>query len=358
MREFQVIDEVMPDVPPASPAQLAAARARVFGAARETNPATVERVRPAGGVRRGGHAGHGLVAVLAAAAVVLVITIMMVAVPRPGEEPAVSPAQEVLGVAADRLAAQPPATGAYWRLETQEIILTKDSAKGYPVQERGNNVLVIGRDGHRYTWYEAVSTAPYGPAAERAWKKAGSPKLCPARGCDPNGRFYARHPLDRALKLADGLTLTLSELLTLPQEATALRARLLEGYPAGSELSREQWLVGAGVKLVAQTPATPGTRAAGYRMLAALPGAGVIDGAGDVLGRQGVIVQFPPATPGVVRTQLVIDRQSGEPLAIQQVAPFSGLSEDTVWMATVIKRPYWTDIRPVVPSGCRNGCTS
>ncbi len=52
MREFQFIDEVMPDVPAASPAQLAAARARVFGAAHETNAATVERARRAGGLRR------------------------------------------------------------------------------------------------------------------------------------------------------------------------------------------------------------------------------------------------------------------------------------------------------------------
>ncbi|MEV0167225.1 CU044_5270 family protein [Nonomuraea fuscirosea] len=353
MREFQFIDEVMPDVPAASPEQLAAARARVFGAVRETHPATVRRVRQAGGVRRG---GPGLMAVLAAAAVVLVITIMVVAVPKPGEESAVSPAQGVLGAAADRLAAQPPATRGYWRLETQEVSLTKDGAKGYPVQERGNNVLVIGRDGHRYTWYEAVSAAPYGPAAERAWKKAGSPKLCPARGCDPNGRFYARHELDQALKLADGLTPTLGELLALPQEAAALRARLLESYPAGSALSRDQWLVGAGVKLVAQTPATPGTRAAGYRMLAALPGADVIDEAGDVLGRQGLIVQFPPARDAV-QIQLVIDKQSGEALAVQQVAPHPSLSEKTVWLAVIIKRPYWTDVRPVVPPGCRAGCT-
>lgn len=209
-------------------------------------------------------------------------------------------------------------------------------------------MLVIGRDGHRSTWYQAVSAAPYGAAAERAWRKAGSPKLCPALDCDPNLRFYARRPLDQALRLADGLTLTLDELLDLPQEPAALRAGLLKGYRAGSGPSAEQWLTQAVVKLVTLTPATPGTRAAGYRVLARLPGVRVIDGERDVIGRAGVIVQVPPAR-GVVRTQLVVDGRSGEPLAVQQVAPVPGGSEPAVWQATVIKKPYWTDVRPVVP---------
>ncbi|MGI5286319.1 CU044_5270 family protein [Nonomuraea polychroma] len=357
MREFQVIDEVMPDVPPASPAQIAAVRARIFDTAADTGGAS--RQERAGRVRRGTsvrRTNHGLVAaMLAAAAVALVITIVMVAVPRPSEQPVVTSARQALDAAADRLAAQPPATGRYWRLETQERTLNKDGL-GFTTEERGDEVLVIGRDGHRYTWYEAVSTTPYGAAARRAWQQAGSPKLCPARDCDPNVRFYARHQLDQVLKLADGLDLTLNELLELPQEATALRTRLLKGYPANSELSREQWLAQAGVKLVARTPATPGTRAAGYRMLAGLPGVSVIDGARDVIGRQGVIVQVPPAR-GVAWTQLVIDRQSGEPLAVQQVAPIPGLSQKTVWKATIITKPYWTDARPVVPPGCRSGCT-
>jgi hypothetical protein len=357
MREFQVIDEVMPDVPPASPVQIAAVRARIFDTTADTLGASRQeragRVHRRASVRR---ANHGLVAaMLAAAAVALVITMVMVAVPRPGEQPVMTSARQALDAAADRLAAQPPATGRYWRLETQERMLNKD-ALGFTTEERGEEVLVIGHDGHRYTWYEAVSATPYGAAAKRAWQQAGSPKLCPARDCDPRVRFSARHQLDQVLQLADGLDLTLDELLELPQETTALRTQLLKSYPANTDVSPEQWLARVGVKLVAQTPATPRTRAAGYRMLAGLPGVSLIDGARDVTGRQGVIVQVPPAR-GVVWTQLVIDSQSGEPLAVQQVAPIPGLSEKTVWKATIIKSSYWTDARPVVPPGCRSGCT-
>ncbi|GAA0952342.1 hypothetical protein [Nonomuraea longicatena] len=342
MKEFQFIDEVMPDVPPASPAQVAAVRARVLDRAGPT----VARARPARGL---------MTALLAAAAVVLVITVALVAVSRPSEEPVATPVAKALHAAADRLAAQPPPEGRYWRLETQEIMRTKAATGDYPVEERADEVLIIGRDGRRYTWYEAVSTKPYGAAAKRAWRQAGSPKLCPARGCDTNRRFNARRQLDQVLNLADGLNLTLNELLELPQEPAALRARLLKSYPADLELSREGWLTRVGIRLVTQTPATPGTRAAGYRMLAGLPGISVAGGR-DVTGRPGVVVQFPPPK-GVVWTQLVIDGHSGEPLAVQQVAPVPGISEKTVWQATVIGKRYWTDVRPVVPPGCGAGCT-
>jgi hypothetical protein len=226
MGEFQFIDEVMPDVPPASPERIAAVRARVLASASDT-----------GGGFRPRRTVHGLMGtVLAAAAVVLVITIGLVVAPRQSEGPAMTSPRQVLDTAADRLAAQPPAAGRYWRLETQNLMRMKGTG-GYLVEERGDDVLVIGRDGDRYTWYEAVSARPYGVAAQRAWERAGSRELCPARGCDPNARFYASRSLGQALRLADGLDLTLTELLDLPEEATALRTRLLASYPPGSESS-------------------------------------------------------------------------------------------------------------------------
>ncbi|MFD1544745.1 CU044_5270 family protein [Nonomuraea guangzhouensis] len=366
MREFQFIEEVMPAVPPASPEQIAAVRARVMSAASNsggalrsrTLPSRVLRSRRAGRVRRPVGAQritHGLIGtVLAAVAVVLVITVVMVAMPRPSEQAAVTSPRQVLDAAADRLAAQQPATGRYWWLKTQVLMRTKD-AEVSMVEIRGDDVLVIGRDGHRYTWYETVSTRPYGSAATRAWKRAGSHKLCPGRGCDSNNRFYASRSLDQALKLANGHDLTLKDLLDLPKEATALRTRLLAGYSPNSDLSREQWLMEVGIKLVTETPATPGTRAAGYRMLAALPGVSVTERVTDVIGRQGVVLQLP--TPqGVVQTQLVIDKESGEPLAVQGVGPMPGLPEGTAVDVRIIKMAGWTDTRPVVPPGCRPGC--
>lgn len=118
MREFQFIEEAMPAVPPASPEEIAAVRARVLNAASGTGGAL--RSRKVGRVRRPAGAWrttHGLMStVLAAVAVVLVITIVMVAMPRPSEKAAVTSPRQELDAVADRLAAQQPATGRYWWL--------------------------------------------------------------------------------------------------------------------------------------------------------------------------------------------------------------------------------------------------
>jgi hypothetical protein len=91
-------------------------------------------------------------------------------------------------------------------------------------------------------------------------------------------------------------------------------------------------------------------------MLADLPGVRVIDHVRDPSGRAGVVLRFPPGR-GVVRVELVIDRQSGAPLAVQQVAPIPGLPEGTASYAMVIGTASWTDARPEVPPGCGSGCT-
>ncbi|MEW1843179.1 hypothetical protein AB0392_35005 [Nonomuraea angiospora] len=365
MKEFEFIDRVMPDVPPLSPAQLAAARARLAEAtAARTAARTAGRpaARPAArtpdraagpGVGRGRgrrpvvHGWWGIA--LAAMAVVLVIGAVVLLVPSQGREPVAATPGQLLNAAAAKLAAQPQGSGRYWWLETEQVRRGK-GGEGFLVEERGKDVLVLGRDGDGYTWYEAVSARPYGAEAAEAWKRAGSPKLCPARDCDPNLRFYPQRTLEKYLTLALGWQPTLDELLALPREPNALRTELLRHVSLGYDKSLDDWVREAGLRLVQDVPATPGTRAAAYRMLAALPGARVLDDVRDPAGRRGVTLQL--RVNDAVRVQLVIDPESGELRASQQVAPIRGLPQGAAAVATIVVRAGWSDARPVPPSGC------
>ncbi|GAA3583039.1 hypothetical protein GCM10022419_075980 [Nonomuraea rosea] len=336
---------MMPDVPPLTPEQLAATRARLAGAARAKPPAASGR----------------RVMILAAAAVALVIGAIALLLPQAARPPAAATPQQVLTEAAGRLAARPAGTGRYWRLETEELLRTKGE-DGYLVEERGLDVLAFGQDNDVYSWYEAVSAVPYGAKNTETWRRAGSPKLCPARGCDKNPRSYPRHTLAEALIFGTDARATNrkanwaptpAELLALPQEAGALKAALSKRYPAGSSVSRADWMLRAGTRLVRDVPATSGTRAAAYLMLATLPGVSVIDQVRDPEGRLGVALQLPAS--GGDRTQLVIDRQSGDLLAVQHVGPVPGLGAGVPWMASIIKQAGWSDTRPAPPPGCK-GC--
>ncbi|MGW6501686.1 CU044_5270 family protein [Nonomuraea angiospora] len=357
MKEFEFIDRVMPDVPPLSPAQLAAARARLAEAtaARTAGrPAARTPDWAAGpGVGRGrrrrpvAHGWWGIA--LAAMAVVLVIGAVVLLVPSQGREPVAATPGQLLNAAAAKLAAQPQGSGRYWWLETEHVRRGK-GGEGFLVEERGKDVLVLGRDGDGYTWYEAVSARPYGAEAAEAWNRAGSPKLCPARDCDPNLRFYPQRTLEKYLTLALGWQPTLDELLALPREPNALRTELLRHVSLGYDKGPDDWVREAGLRLVTDVPATPGTRAAAYRMLAALPGARVLDDVRDPAGRRGVTLQL--RVNDVVRVQLVIDPESGELRASQQVAPIRGLPQGAAAVATIVVRAGWSDARPVPPSGC------
>ncbi|MGR6918683.1 hypothetical protein ACU635_30930 [[Actinomadura] parvosata] len=327
MNEFQVIDSVMPDVPPSSAGQLAAARERVFAAA---------RVPPRSRGRAGGRPWTGMA--LVAAAVVLVVGAVVALVPRPEAGPvAVTPLQK-LEAAAARLAATPEAGGRYWRRDVEQVLRTK-SDRPYKVEERAADVLALGPDREVYGWHEPISSKPYTAEGLKAWRQEGSPKLCPARGCDTNMPAYSSADLALALQLADGLKPTLTELRDLPTEPAALRSRLLESCASQVAAEREAWLRGAASRLIG-SPATPGTRAAAYLLLASSPGAEVIDHVPGTFGLDGLAVQL-------ATEQIVIDRRTGRLLGKQGLTP-----EGVAWRAEIVRSVGWSDVRPVPPATC------
>ncbi|MFF3669726.1 hypothetical protein [Microtetraspora malaysiensis] len=327
MNEFQVIDSVMPDVPPPSADQLAAARKRVLA---------TTQAPPVSPVRAGRRSWTGTA--LIAAAVMLVVGAVVALVPRPAVEPvAVTPMQK-LEAAAARLAATPEAKGRYWRRDTEHVVRTK-SVRPYQVEERAMEVLAFGPNRKVYGWREPISAKPYTDEGLKAWRRDGSPQLCPARGCDKNIPAYPSADLGLGLKLADGLKLTLTELRSLPKEPAALRARLLDSYDPQVAVEREPWLEGAASRLI-NSPATPGTRAAAYLLLANAPGIKVVDDIPGTFGLDGLALQF---TGG----QIVIDRRTGQLLGKQGLTP-----EGVAWSAEIVRKVGWSDVRPVPPAKC------
>lgn len=320
MNEFQVIDSVMPDVPPPSADRLQEARERVLAAGQAPPVSTA-----------GGRSWA-----LVAAAVVLVVGAVVALVPRPAVEPA-SPVRK-LEAAAARLAATPEPQGRYWQRDTEHVLRTKNG-HGYPVEERGIEVLAFGPDRDIYAWYEPVSSKPYTAEGLKAWRKDGSPRLCPARGCDKNLPVYNSGDLDVGLELADGLKPTMTQLRNLPREPAALRAWLVESYPEQTPSTFEPWLQAA-LKQLIVSPATPGTRAAAYLVLAKEPDVKVVDGVPGTFGLDGLALQTRDV-------QIVIDRTNGRLLGRQRLTP-----EGVAYSAELVMKAGWSDARPTLPARC------
>ncbi|MEU6784231.1 CU044_5270 family protein [Nonomuraea angiospora] len=298
MKEFQLIDEVMPQVPPADHATVMAARARMLGAARRRHRPVWPKV------------------MLAAVAVSAVMAGGFVAVPLLGgtgvQTAAVPEADAVLAAAADRLAAQPPGTGAWWRREMAQVARTKTAT--YTVEKRVRDVLWASRQRGYRTQRGPISAKPLTPADEQAWKDAGSPDLCD--GCQLGKTYFTP------------LKMTTKPVTELPTDPEALKAEMLR---ANDKEAPEAWLWGASKWLLLDVESTPATRAALYRVLAGLPGVRVENGVTDIDGRTGVALTYGEAP---TRQQIIIDRDSGQLLAIQ---------DGDGSLAYVIKRLGWTD---------------
>ncbi|MFI7635140.1 CU044_5270 family protein [Nonomuraea sp. NPDC049400] len=298
MKEFQLIDEMMPQVPPADHATVIAARARMLGAARRRHRPVWPKV------------------MLAAVAVSAVIAGGFVAVPLLGgadvQTAAVPEADAVLAAAADRLAAQPPGTGAWWRREMVQVARMKTAT--YTVEERVRDVLWASRQRGYRTQRGTVSAKPLTPADAQAWKDAGSPDLCD--GCLSGKTYFTP------------LKMTIKPVTELPTEPEALKTEMLR---ANDKETPEAWLWGASKWLLLDVESTPATRAALYRVLAGLPGVRVENDVTDIDGRIGVALTYGEAP---TRQQIIIDRDSGQLLAIQEGDGSS---------AYVIKRLGWTD---------------
>ncbi|MDR8415035.1 CU044_5270 family protein [Nonomuraea sp. 3-1Str] len=330
MKEFQVIDDVMPDVPPADHARTLAVRARVLGGSRRRRP-----------MPRWSWA-------VAAATVTAVLAGGVVAIPRLGDgtiHTATQPAAgTVLDTALDRLAAQPPGSGARWRRETLEVQLSAPKGS-YTVERRTKDV--VWRDGSTIrTERTDLAVKPLTAADERAWKAAGSPSLCTAKNrCRIGEARVETLP-------ADSVGYPVGPAAQLPTEPGALKARLSKTFPQGAPESQESFLWNLSRWLLTDKEITPATTAALYRMLAAFPGVTVRDGVTDFEGRVGVALVQPPRENGM-QELILVDRDSGALLGFQEVLrtanpDYADIKPGTPFRWELIKQLGWTD---QVPTG-------
>ena len=141
----------------------------------------------------------------------------------------------------------------------------------------------------------------------------------------------------------------------LPIDAEALKAELLTRRSASDGQTEAWWLWATAKWLLFETQSTPGTRAALYRMLAAMPEVRVVDGVADLDGRVGVGLVFVGDTVRRqggqdlrVQQQIVIDRESGDLLAVQgTVIQPDGSQAREPFESYVIKKQGWTDEAPI-----------
>jgi hypothetical protein len=366
MKEFKLIDEVMPDAPLADPTRTAEIRARVLSGGRRPRRRSTARF----GVRLG-----WVIAAVATAAVVVTVTVL----PRLGavtSSPAVGPRAD-LEIAADLMAGRTePESGRYWRTVT-EVTSRLKIDKSYFVDERDRRTKWLSStDLPKVAERRLIGIKPVTSADLAKWKRAGSRELCES-GEDCAGGFlrpgqteYVPSSGQKAKYLRNGLLgadLNMLEFTRLPDDPVALRSELLGSWPAflarttraGGKpvMTRDEWLWSVGTGILEEAPISPAVRAALYRMLADVPGA-------RVLGDGRTVTVARAFQNGFIDSHVVIDRATGELSAIRSVllkpdpqqkgslTDFRGLPQKSVIFEVVFLAMGWTDEAPVLPEGC------
>ncbi|MBG0826452.1 hypothetical protein HS041_01470 [Planomonospora sp. ID67723] len=378
MDDFKIIDDVMPDVPFPAAGTVAEARARVFRPRRRRSPAWA-----------------GIVTVAASAATVTVIG-AAVAVPRLGDgarngtgggvtvaatDPGPGPSARssagvsaggVLDAVADRLARREERGRANWRVEMDRFARSSFDGGAFLVEDRGREVHWAGPDGPIATEASAIGAEPLTAADRAAWEKAGSPRICGTdSNCENDQIPYGRTryiPVSSGDYQLSSVRLSPRELRRLPQDPAELKAEIMSRWaaalkgiensdaPAGGDVPSDGDIVWwVGTRLLTEVPATPPVRAAALRMLSALPDVRVADDVRDVGGRAGLALTRD--TGGPYAERIVIDRATGDPLALEEVltAPvpdLKGLPAGGVAFSRLVRRIGWTDDAPALPEGC------
>lgn len=260
-------------------------------------------------------AGAGLVA--AAAAAVLVVSL--------GAQPETAPsiktpqtAQEFLLAAATRAAGAPATTGKYWHARWD---MHFDGSAAYSVVEQWQAANPADP-----SWSSSVrfSGGVYRPDVEKA----------EFTGYGWEAEFSA------------------AEVAALPTEPEALKAALTaKNKQLSADLPRlEMYLFKATAGLLARAPQSPAQRAAGYRLLASLPGVELAGTATDSEGRTGVLLRYqPPEVAGRHKSlltetdEVIVDQQTYQVLAVNSDEK---IGTRAITSQIVFKTREWTDTEP------------
>lgn len=258
--------------------------------------------------------------------------------PRPPGAPSAQPvtAQGILLAAAEKTAAQAPATGDFWVTKTElrhlydvgdYTVLGRSEVETWHALRTGGHDVIVTR------W---LGASPATDADRTAWKVAGSPTTWTVSGPAGNpGRSLQSAPGTRNVAITPtggfelaGKQLTYAEIQALPSDPDTLKAYLVKAdqeargtwQPDDPAAWRVELLFGHARSLLADLPVSPQVRAATYRMLAGLPGLTVTENVRDAHGRAGAAISHTIRNDGgdSFELSLVIDPQSGALLAVEE----------------------------------------
>ncbi|MFA1548984.1 CU044_5270 family protein [Actinomadura chokoriensis] len=338
------------------------------------------RVRPVWGLSLAGAVAAG--AIVAASLVATGGDPAGVAPPGPGAGgagPALD-AKTVLLAAAEKADGQSDTMLAYWHRATISshlyMVGTGTEQYGVVVRDRAE-IWAPGKPGvPSWTLQQNLGAKPATMADVAAWRRAGSPAafkitVPPPPNTKPaTGRtksFTVKSAPGRAevnsAPLVDGdkmfwlgRNVSVKDLRSLPSDPKRLKAELMRWYKGHDTESNlpmpaDEWLYEVARGLVMDMPVKPEVRAAGFRMLAALPAVKSVGKATDSQGRTGDAIAVEKKTGrGLIRHQMIIDLSSGVALAYEDVmlAPAAGtrIPAGRTVDSTVMVTTEWTNSHP------------
>jgi hypothetical protein len=265
--------------------------------------------------------------------------------PPPGAVPgAHQSARSFLLASAVKAASAPAATGAYWYVRERDFEPTGSSTKTGRELRRLKSGSVTKTPAMKL-WFGAIYAETqetwtgqtrsrtivdedlrfsFASAADKAkWEAAGKPPLASAAGFGNSGPLTSNYAFGYGKNLGVGVHLTLAGFRRLPTTAAALGTTLhrmwnsIPGQDKAGVLGLPHpdfyGYLFAWATSVLGGPATPGTRAAMYQLLAQQPGITIVRSVTDPLGRTGVAVADAEGYGG--RDYMVIDPQTAQLLA-------------------------------------------
>ncbi|TDC95683.1 CU044_5270 family protein [Actinomadura sp. 7K507] len=283
-------------------------------------------------------------------------------------------AKTILLAAAEKADGQTDTMRAYWHgvAIVSRTYMTGSAGARYAIVTRDKSEIwrpgkkgVKARERSQY-----LGAKPATMADLVAWRRAGSPdefKVTTTTGAGatkPHTVKAAPGPVTRRPAPDGGhwpllipQNLTVEDLRSLPSDTEGLKAQLMRWRESirieslGRPLGIDEWLYQVGRGLVMFMPVRPEVRAAGFRMLAALPSVKSIGEAEDPRGRKGNAIAVDERTPsGVIRHQLIIDPSTGTGLASENIMlkPAAGVELPAGWKldSTAMVGAEWTDSPP------------
>ncbi|MBC6457586.1 CU044_5270 family protein [Actinomadura sp. HBU206391] len=362
MDELQMINSLL-DKPAPSDAVAAAGRDRLRAAARTPAGRMSARRKPKITLLTG---GLGLTAAGAAVAVAMAVSGTGTPAGTSDVRAKATPAsaQTVLLAAATR-AETAPTKGAYWHVRTVEAERNPAPGRTYVLEQRRTSETWIPSDAAESTWLlgQELGTRPATAADAEAWRRDGSPTSFPVPGskCVLTKRSCAvpkmrpaaasKMPERYGVGRLGNSMLTITQARALPSDPARLKVLLIKRLSGGNaKIDRNIVLFEMGTALLSRLPVSAEVRAASYRMMAALPGVRSHGSVKDVLGRSGQAVSMTGEDRGITE-RLIIDSETGLPLAIERVRMGTRGAADQVIRSEVILSLGWTDERPRLREG-------